>query len=146
MKFTVNLASLLAFVTVPVLGQTTAAYDAAFDNGAASLNTVACSRGPNGLESRGFTTFSSVPTFPNIGGAYNVEGFNSPACGTCWQLTYTGPAGVSKSINITAVDRAPANSFTLSLEALNTLTNNQGVALGRVPITAVRLPASACGL
>ncbi|KAF8343330.1 cerato-platanin-related secreted protein [Amanita rubescens] len=146
MKLTVCFASLLVFVAVPVLGQITVAYDTWYDDGTASLNTVACSNGPNGLESRGYTTLGSLPSFPNIGGAYAVTAWNSPACGTCWQLTYTNAQGVSRRINVTAVDHAGADSFNIALKAMNNITNGQAVALGRVPVTAVQVPASGCGL
>ena|SRR6266550_5656796 len=89
MKLTALFASLLSFVAVPALGQITVAYDTAYDDSTASLNTVACSDGPNGLETLGYTTLGSLPSFPNIGAAYAVAGWDSPACGTCWQLTYT---------------------------------------------------------
>ena len=150
MKFTACLASLLAFAVVPALGAAltgiTVAYDTAYDDGSASLDTVACSNGANGLETLGYTTLGSLPNFPNIGAAYAVAGWNSPACGTCWQLTYTNARGVSTSLNITAVDHAGANSFNIALKAMNKLTNNQAVALGRVPVTATQVPSSGCGL
>ena len=68
----------------------TVSYDQTYDNASGSLDTVACSDGPNGLETKGYTTFGSLPHFPNIGGAAAVAGWNSPQCGTCWQLTYNG--------------------------------------------------------
>lgn len=149
MKLTACLAFLLAFVAARVLGAAldviTVAYDGKYDVGATSLNTVACSDGPNGLESRNYTTFGSLPSFPNIGAAFAVAGWNSPECGSCWQLTYTTAQG-SRSITITAVDHAGANSFNVGLKAMNTLTNNQAVALGRVSVTATQVPSSECGL
>ncbi len=146
MKFTPVLASLLALVAVPVLASITVSYDTRYDARTASLDSVACSDGANGLEKRGFTTLGSLPSFPNIGAAYAVTGWNSTACGTCWQLTYTNAKGVSKSINVTAVDHAGADSFTIAQEAMDTLTNNQAVALGRVDVTSVQVPSSGCGL
>ncbi|KAF8352218.1 Cerato-platanin [Amanita rubescens] len=148
MKFTAILTSLLALVVVPVLAsvKATVTYDARYDARTASLDTVACSDGANGLEKRGFTTLGSLPSFPNIGAAYAVAGWNSTACGTCWQLTYTNAKGASKSINVTAVDHAGADSFNIAQEAMNTLTNNQSIALGRVSVTSVQVPSSGCGL
>lgn len=152
MKLTACLASLLAFAVVPVLGAAlttssiSVSYDTNYDVRTASLNTVACSDGPNGLETRNYTTFGSLPTFPNIGAAYAVSGWDSPNCGTCWQLTYTNAKNVSKSINVTAVDHAGANSFNIAFAAMNTLTNNQAKALGRITVTAKEIPPSACGL
>ena len=152
MKPTACLVFLLAFVAARVLGAAleviTVAYDGKYDVSATSLNTVACSDGPNGLETRNsnYTTFGSLPSFPNIGAAFAVAGWNSPNCGSCWQLTYTNAQGKSKSIVITAVDHAGADSFNIALEAMNTLTDNQAEFLGRVTVTATELAPSACGL
>lgn len=123
----------------------TASFDPTYDNKSGSLDTVACSNGSNGLENKGFTTFGSLPNFPNIGGAPAVTEFNSVNCGTCWNLTFVNSAGVSKSINILAIDVATPN-FNIAEEALNTLTGGQAVQLGRVPITASQVNASLCGL
>ncbi|KIJ63343.1 hypothetical protein HYDPIDRAFT_113325 [Hydnomerulius pinastri MD-312] len=77
-----------------------------------------------------------------------ITGWNSDYCGSCWNLTYTNSKNVSKSITITAVDVGDAarEGFNLSLEAMNTLTNNQAEQLGRVTVTATQEAASACGL
>ncbi|KIP05032.1 hypothetical protein PHLGIDRAFT_19825, partial [Phlebiopsis gigantea 11061_1 CR5-6] len=117
----------------------TVSYDQTYDNGANSLDTVSCSDGPNGLESKGFTTFGSLPT-KFIGGAAVIPGWNSAECGTCWELTYNGA-----SINVLAIDHT-ASGFNIALSALNALTNNQGVFLGRVNAQAQQVDASACGL
>jgi len=68
----------------------TVSFDNVYDNPAGDLNTVTCSTGSNGLVTKGFKTFGSLPTFPNIGGAAAVTGFNSAGCGTCWALTFNG--------------------------------------------------------
>ncbi len=44
-----------------------------------------------------------------------------------------------------AIDHAGAG-FNVALAAMNTLTNNQGAALGRVNADATQVDASACGL
>lgn len=68
MKFTSTVISLLA-VALPVLAQTESlSYDNTYDNADQSLTTVACSDGPNGLMSLGYTTLGQLPTFPNVGG------------------------------------------------------------------------------
>ena len=89
----------------------------------------------------GFTTFSSLPTFPNIGGAPEVTGFDSPNCGTCWNLTFT-PTG--QTITVTAIDVATAG-FNIALEAMNTLTGGRAVDLGRVNATVVEVDKTLCG-
>ncbi|KAG6836590.1 hypothetical protein H0H93_006333 [Arthromyces matolae] len=93
----------------------------------------------------GFSTFGSLPKFPNIGGAAAVEGWNSDNCGTCWNLTYTNPKGVSKSIAVLAIDHTDSG-FNIALEAMNVLTSNQATFLGRVDVTSKQVDASVCGL
>ncbi|KAG6893720.1 hypothetical protein C0995_016265, partial [Termitomyces sp. Mi166 len=136
MKFTSILASLVLLPALTLAD--TVSYDQTYDNAAASLTTVACSDGPNGLITRGFTTFGSLPKFPHIGGAAAVGGWNSANCGTCWDLTYTDSQGVSRTISVLAVDHADSG-FNLALGAMNELTNNQATFLGRVDATAVQV-------
>ncbi|KAH9894066.1 Cerato-platanin [Cubamyces lactineus] len=131
LTFTALLSSALA-VTV--------SYDQTYDNSSGDLHTVACSDGPNGMLTKGFTTFGSLPHFPNIGGAAAVAGWNSASCGTCWKLTYNG-----RSINVLAIDHTDAG-FNIALEAMNTLTNNQAEFLGRIDAQATQVDASQCGL
>ncbi|KAG6840617.1 hypothetical protein C0991_005516 [Blastosporella zonata] len=143
MKFSSVLAP---FVLLPTLAlAVTLSYDQTYDNSGQSLNTVACSDGPNGLITAGFTTFGSLPKFPYIGGAQAVAAWDSPNCGTCWNLTYTNPKGVSKSISVLAVDHTDTG-FNIALEAMNVLTANQATFLGRVDVTAAQVAASVCGL
>ena len=137
MQFT-SLVALAALISSAFA--VTVSYDQTYDNRSGSLTTVACSDGPNGLITKGFSTFGSLPHFPNIGGAAAVGGWNSAQCGSCWQLTYNG-----KSINVLAVDHTDSG-FNIALEAMNTLTNNQAVFLGRVDATARQVAASNCGL
>ncbi|KAJ7127054.1 Cerato-platanin [Mycena epipterygia] len=146
MKFS-GLTSLLFVALGPLAALAdTVAFDQTYDVGSNSLDIVACSNGANGLETRGFTTFDSLPKFPFIGAAGAVEGFNSVNCGTCWQLTYTNATGGKKTIDVLAIDHAGAGTFNIALEAMNTLTNNQGVALGRVTVQSAQVAASVCGL
>ncbi|CAA7265277.1 unnamed protein product [Cyclocybe aegerita] len=141
-----KLSTLLApLALIPSIYAVKTTYDTVYENPKGSLATVACSNGDNGLLTRGFTTFGSLPSFPRIGGAPAVTGWNSPGCGTCWNLTYTNPQGVSKSVVITAIDVAIPN-YNIALSAMNELTNNQAVQFGIVPVTAAQVPASACGL
>jgi len=122
-------------------------YDPIYDDGSESLDVVACSDGANGLLTKGFTTFSSLPTFPNIGAFAAVEAWNSPNCGTCWQVVYTDSNGVSSApLNVIAVDHAGAGLINVSEEAMNTLTGGNAVQFGAVQVTATQIAASACGL
>ncbi|KAF8188321.1 Cerato-platanin [Pholiota molesta] len=120
-------------------------FDTVYDNSTQSLAIVACSTGSNGLLTRGFTTFGSLPSFPRIGGAPAVTGFNSAACGTCWNLTFTNAQKVSTSIFVTAIDVATPD-FNIALAAMNQLTGGQAEEIGRAPITASEVAASNCGL
>ena len=140
MQFKALALALFAAASTTFAATVTVSYDETYDNASASLTTVACSDGTNGLITKGFSSFGSLPQFPNIGGAAAVAGWNDAACGTCWKLTYNG-----KSINVLAVDHA-GSSFNIALAAMNTLTNNQGAALGRVNADATQVNKSVCGL
>ena len=140
MKFTSLALTLLAAVSTTLAATVTVSYDETYDNANGQLTTVACSDGPNGLITKGYTTFGSLPHFPNIGGAAAVGGWDSSMCGTCWQLTYNG-----KSINVLAIDHAD-EGFNIALEAMNTLTGGQAQQLGRINASVKQVSASSCGL
>ncbi|KAJ7603600.1 Cerato-platanin [Mycena rosella] len=145
MKFSA-LASLVFVALGPLVTHAdTVAYDQTYDVASNSLNIVACSNGPNGLETR-YPTFGSLPKFPFIGAVGAVEGWDSVNCGTCWQLTYTNATGGKKTIDVLAVDHAAPGTFNVALEAMNVLTNNQAVQLGRVTVTSVKVDPSVCGM
>ena len=111
-----------------------------YDNPQTSLNNVACSNGRNGLVTKGFTTFNSLPSFPNIGAAKAVGAWNSTLCGSCWELTFGG-----NSIYVTAIDTV-GDGFDISLEAMNTLTNGRAQQLDVVNALATQVDQSFCGL
>ena len=140
MKFTSLALTLLAAVSTTLAATVTVSYDETYDNADGQLTTVACSDGENGMLHLGYTTFGSLPNFPNIGGAAAIAGWNSDQCGTCWQLTYKG-----KSINVLAIDHA-GSGFNIAEGAMNALTNGQAAFLGRIDATATQVNASACGL
>ncbi|KAG6854510.1 hypothetical protein C0991_006112 [Blastosporella zonata] len=142
MKFTPLLTSL---VLIPASAfAVTLSYDPGYSNPSRSLTEVACSDGPNGLITAGYKTLGALPKFPFVGGTASVPGWNSDKCGTCWKLTYTNTKGVAKSINVIAVDHANAG-WNVSPKAMDTLTGNQAVQLGRIDVAAVQVAASACG-
>jgi len=119
-------------------------YDPVYDQKTGSLSTVACSNGPNGLLTRGYKTFGDLPSFPYIGGAAAVTGWNSKECGSCWQLTFTNADGSKKSINVTAVDFT-ASGFNIALTAMNDLTGGHGVEYGVVDVTSKKIDPTGCG-
>ena len=144
MKFT-SIATIVALAFPTVTFATTVSYDQIYDEGSTSLSQVVCSDGPNGLETKKFTTFDSLPKFPYIGGAQSIAGWNSPNCGTCWKLTYTNSKKVKKSINVLAIDHTDAG-FNIALEAMDELTGGLGKELGRINVTSTKVAASDCGL
>ncbi|OAX34119.1 Cerato-platanin-domain-containing protein [Rhizopogon vinicolor AM-OR11-026] len=136
MKFTHIVALLSAFAaalaeSIPVK----VTYDSTYSNPDGSLNNVACSNG--------YTTFSSLPSFPFIGGIPGAT-WNSPLCGTCWQLNYTTPAGSNTSVYITVVDLSA--NFNISPETFNALTNNNLTTFnsGSFTASAAQVDAANC--
>ncbi|KAI0303334.1 Cerato-platanin [Multifurca ochricompacta] len=138
----VSLATLFAVVSAAATHSTVVnvRYDTVYDDPNRSLNIVACSTGENGLLTKGFTDFGSLPTFPNIGGAEAVEGWNSEQCGSCYRLSHG-----ARSIHVTAIDAA-GDGFNIGLEALNELTGGEGENLGIISARATRVHQSHCGL
>lgn len=136
------LVAVLSSFHVLAQNVTTLAYDTTYDNASLSLNDVACSDGPNGLETKypNYPNLGSFPNFPNLGGVYTVSGYNSPQCGSCYAVTYG-----STTINILAVDRS-VNGFTVSQEAMNNLTGGHAAEFGRVNVSFIPVNVSACGL
>lgn len=131
--------------TLLALAATTTAvsvsYDTGYDLSDRSLNEVTCSNGENGLITRfGWQTQGETSNFPNIGGAPAVDKWDSPNCGTCWELTYEG-----NSINVMAIDLA-VGGYVIGLDAMDALTNGQGEELGRVEVEAVQVEDSVCGI
>ncbi|KAB8298095.1 hypothetical protein EYC80_001857 [Monilinia laxa] len=129
----------LLFTSVSAIQVT---YDPGYDNAARSLSAVACSNGPNGLETRfpQYKVQGDLPTFARIGGASTIAGWNSPNCGTCYSLKYQGV-----TINILAIDHA-ANGFNIAESAMNTLTNGHAVELGNIDADWALLTPEQCGL
>ncbi|TFK45633.1 Cerato-platanin [Heliocybe sulcata] len=139
MKFTGLLACLVALAPVALSQQVS--WDSAYDNANQSLATVACSDGVNGLMTKGYTTFGSLLTFPYIGGAQAIAGWNSASCGTCWNITYG-----TTTITVLAIDHA-GSGFNIGEEAMNTLTGGYAVEYGIVQATtSTQVAAGACGL
>ncbi|KAJ8096352.1 hypothetical protein PM082_011513 [Marasmius tenuissimus] len=135
MKFFVATLALLTTSVAAVQLQ----YDNHYDDADASLATTACSDGPNGLLTHGYTTFGSIPRFPYIGAVDAIEGWNSGQCGSCWRITYNG-----KSINVLGVDHA-GSGFNVAQAAMDELTDGQAVNLGNIQVDAVQTSARDCG-
>lgn len=145
MKF----SPLVSLVTLSLFASRSQAVSLSYDNTygvpGGSLNTVACSDGSHGLIPRGFTTFGSLPNYPRIGGVDAIKGWNSPLCGSCYQLTYTNTTGAKKSINVLAVD-STRNGYNIALPAMRELVGEHAADIGRVDVDAKQVDTSLCGL
>jgi len=145
MIFFFILAALALAFPPPLTLATTVSYDARYDSRDTLLTTVACSDGSNGMITRGFNTFQNLPNFPHIGGADAIAGWNSPNCGTCWELAYTNAQGTTKTINVLAVDVA-LSGFNIALSAMNELTDGNAAQFGRIDVVSQQVNATVCGL
>ncbi|KAL7269617.1 hypothetical protein RUND412_007706 [Rhizina undulata] len=128
-----------AFSTVNA-ANATLSYDAVYNNASESTLLTACSNGENGLYTKGYKTLGDIPTFPYVGAAFTIDGWNSAYCGTCYQITYNGT-----SFNMTGLD-VSLDGFVLSQTAFDLLTDGQSEKLGRINGDWVQVDASACGL
>ncbi|KAL4938933.1 hypothetical protein BDV06DRAFT_45667 [Aspergillus oleicola] len=162
MKFTTTLAALLP-ATLALAGPTTnpkgfekisarqttgsssLSYDPVYDQGTNSLATVSCSDGDFGLLTEGYTTFASLPSFPRIGGAPTISGHGSANCGTCYQVTWTSATGASNTITVTGIDQSPSG-FNVGQQAMDQLTGNRAIELGRIDVTWTEVSREECGL
>ncbi|KAG2129127.1 Cerato-platanin [Suillus clintonianus] len=143
MKFTL-IVSLLSALTLPAFAiPADVTWDGTYSNPDASLNIVSCSDGKNGLLAKGYTTFSSLPSFPNIGGMPGTI-WNSTLCGSCWSLKYTTPSGNQTTVYVTAVDNA--FTYNISPQAFDELTEGTGFEIGKVRARALRVPDARCGM
>ncbi|KAH9850260.1 cerato-platanin-like secreted protein [Lenzites betulinus] len=114
-------------------------YDPVYDKKSNSLNIVACSNGKHGLETKGYKTFGSLPA-QYLGGAQAVAGWNSPNCGSCWEVTYNGT-----TINVLAIDHADSG-LNIAEKGLNKLTHGHAVQRGVIHAKVKQVSASKCGL
>ncbi|KAG1793237.1 Cerato-platanin [Suillus subaureus] len=138
------LAALISALALPAFAvPANVTYDPMYTNPNSSLAAVSCSGGSNGLLTKGYTTFGSIPSFPNIGGIPGAI-WNSTLCGTCWSLQYTASYGVQTTIFITAVDAA--YTFNVSPQAFNELNNGTGFESGKIAAEAIQVAASNCGM
>ena len=141
-----QLKSLVALLLASLVAGESLTYDPTFDEADNSLSTVACSNGPHGLLTRGYTTFGSLPNFPCIGASDAIEGWNSANCGSCWQLTYTPPveSGAKlRSIYMLVIDKT-SSGYNTGVTAMNNLTNGHAKELGRVEVTATKVDPAKC--
>jgi len=145
MKFSTAIATVLAICSAATAD--TLSYNPTYNVSSTSLSVVACA---GVLQSHGYTTFGSLPTFPNIGGVLQITGWDSAFCGTCWNIIYTDPSNpwLTTSVIATAIDVGDPvqEGYNLSQETMDALTCGKAVQLGRITVTATQLSRSACGL
>jgi len=109
-----------------------------YDNKNGDTMGVSCSTGPHGLARR-YPHFGDFPSFPYIGGAFNVE-WGTEYCGTCWNLTNLR---THKTISVTVIDNARPG-YNISEEAFVEL-NGGGVGNGRLAAEAKQVSPHFCG-
>ena len=137
MKLTSTIISLVTLFSVT--SAVDVRYNTNYDNPEISLSAVACSNGPHGLLKK-YNTFGSLPSYPIIGAAQAIAGWNSPECGSCWRISFGG-----KSVIMTAIDH-DGDGFNLSLEAVNTLTDGNAEEFGVIDAEATQIDKKYCGL
>ncbi|THU92134.1 Cerato-platanin [Dendrothele bispora CBS 962.96] len=146
MKFTTAAISVVALALSSTVSAVQLQFDNTYDDRGTPLTSVACSDGANGLITRfGWQTIGEIPSYPNIGAVDAIAGFNSPNCGTCWQVTFTDSNGVAHTENILGIDHA-GSGFNVAQQAMDELTDGNAVAFGNVDVQAVQVDASACGI
>ncbi|KAG0701387.1 Cerato-platanin-domain-containing protein [Suillus ampliporus] len=143
MKFTAIATLVFAFALPAFAAPADLTWDPVYGNPYGSLSNVSCSNGGNGLLTKGYTNFASLPSFPNIGGIPGAT-WNSALCGSCWSLTYTASSGIHTTIYITAVDSAV--TYNVSPQAWTKLTNGVSFATGKVAVEATQVAAINCGM
>ncbi|KLO15153.1 Cerato-platanin [Schizopora paradoxa] len=138
MKFTaiISTLALASFTLAQTPQNAIVTFDTFYDMTLGFLGDTACAIL---IQKLGVSAFDQLPNFPFIGGAPAIQAENSTFCGTCWELAFVD------SIFVSAMDQGPGE-FRISLEAMNALTDNQAVSLGKVVATATQVGVSACGL
>jgi hypothetical protein len=143
MKLTLITVLLSAFA-LPAFGVPAyVTWDPVYSDPDTSLAIVSCSDGKNGLLTKGYTTFASLPSFPDIGGVPGSV-WNSTLCGSCWSLKYTAPSGRQTTVYITAIDNA--ERYNVSPHTFDELTDGTGFKAGKVKVRAIRVSPSKCGM
>jgi hypothetical protein len=118
---------------LPIPATIHASHTKEYDNKNGLLSKTECSN-----IAKHYKHFSNVPSFPRIGGYYNLKPHSSD-CGDCWNVTNKA---THKFIYITIIDGAEFGYFNLSEEAFKLLNHNQ---LGKpIVVTAGKVPNSHC--
>ncbi|KAG1897247.1 uncharacterized protein F5891DRAFT_1050005 [Suillus fuscotomentosus] len=150
MKVTLIVTLLSAFALPVFADSVFVVQNANYTNPNASLSTVTCSR----LSLR-YANFSSLPSFPNIGGIPGVVS-NSTLCGSCWSLTPAPPCSGLNTLYFTVIDNdssfvvdtgkdVNATVYAISPQAYGNLTH-ASCNVNAVYAEAAQVQASMCGM
>jgi hypothetical protein len=146
MKTTATILPVLLSLLPSLTYGVSLSYDTTYDNPKGSLSIVACSDGSHGLLTRGYTTFDTLPSFPHIGGSDLVKGWNSPNCGSCYQITYANvTSGAKNTVNFLVIDVA-LRGFNGGKLMMDELTGGHAAEIGIANVTAKQVGSSVCGL
>jgi len=133
MKFSI-FATVLSMVALASAKSALVTWDGIYDQPMTSVYSFSCG---DYLKNKGMTMLDMIPTFPDVGSARAIAGWNSPNCGTCYKLSYTPSGGSPRRIIITAISTAQGNQdFVISKSGLDYLTNWKADALGSVTVDA----------
>jgi hypothetical protein len=140
MQLTAVLTSLIALATAvsasPAprgLIEYNVRYDATYDNPDGLISGVACSN----LGAQGYVHFKDLPSFPNLA-AWQDATYNSPDCGSCWNVTHNG-----NGVLVTVIDHS-GDGFNVA-ESTFKLLNDNDLGPGSFAGYAFQVPASECG-
>ncbi|KAF8998241.1 hypothetical protein BDQ17DRAFT_1328894 [Cyathus striatus] len=142
MQFT-NLSAIVLISTVisAFAQQTTTqrlVFDTRFDNRNGQVRNSICDR-----LATANPTYGSFLTFPNIGSSFSIQSYNSPSCGSCWELTHTRN-GESNTTFYTAIDSIN-EGFGMSLMGATNLTGYDRAHFpAYVPVQAREVDRSNC--
>ncbi|KAG2040914.1 hypothetical protein BDR03DRAFT_71934 [Suillus americanus] len=150
MKFTLIVALISAFALPVFANSVFVVPNANYSNPNASLSTVTCSR-----LALHYANFSSMPSFPNIGGIPGAVS-NSALCGSCWSLTPAPPCSDPTPLYFTVVDDdsnhvvdaakdVNTTVYAVSLQAYSNLTH-ASCNVDAVYAEAAQVHASMCGM
>ncbi|KAH9998228.1 Cerato-platanin-domain-containing protein [Russula vinacea] len=121
---------------IPIASHTVVTHDPKYGNPFGSMKSVACWNVVLPVR-----WFHDIPTFPAIGGAFDIDHSPGPNCGTCWRLHNSEN---NHSIIMTAIDHAD-HGFVLSDETFK-LLNGGNLVPELKHVDYFRVPARECGL
>ena len=137
MKFFSIFATVLSMVAIVLANSrpVMVTWDGIYDQPWTSIYSFSCG---DYLKNKGITMLDMISTWPDIGAASAITGWNSPNCGRCYELSYA-PTGLW--IIITAISTAQGNQdFVISKSGLDYLTGGKADAMGSASVTAVLVP------